>query len=308
MLRSVNFAKLSMAQLEVLHQIGIAEHIGEHGVDALEGILYRNALDVATAARRVNEIVTAINAGIEWAKQIREQLSRIIHVAPVREPEGTVLLRIHFSGDAHMSNIAEFKEWGETWYLIARGITMAHDQAPEDLRIVGAGKGSIILEVSAGYLIAKTASSIIRMGLEVAERVVQIRMEAQRVRSLKIANDAAERAYKELEQAATDERSAGTAKIAKDAIKEIGLKKDKDAEKIAALKRSIAELMEFVERGGQIDFVLTKDNDEAEPEDADAERDRAERVELWERFEEIRKLEQRVKQIEHFGGPEQHEA
>src|SRR5690606_32376291 len=129
---------------------------------------------------------------------------------------------------------AEFKEWGEIWYLIARGITMAHGQAPENLRIIGAGDGSIILDVTAVYAVAKTASSIIKWGLEIAEKVMQVRMQAEQVRSLRTVHDAAEAACNTLKDAAAKLRDDGTKEIVQKAVKEIGLKKDGDHEKVTA--------------------------------------------------------------------------
>lgn len=146
-----------------------------------------------------------------------------------------------------------------------------------------------------------TASSIIKWGLEIAERVMKIRAEVERVRSFRIQNDAAERA---LEVAAEQARNEGTKEIVGKVAKDLGLKKGTDAEKIGALTHAVEKLTDFIEKGGQVEFVLRKDVAEDDAHEGDADPERAERIQLWKRFEEIRKLEQRIKQIEHHHEPE----
>jgi hypothetical protein len=87
------------------------------------------------------------------------------------EAENEILMRVSFTGNAPMSNVADFKSWGNIWYDIGRGISMAHGLSPEDIKIVGATKGSIIIELAVIASIATTTSGIILAALKVAEKV-----------------------------------------------------------------------------------------------------------------------------------------
>jgi hypothetical protein len=57
-----------------------------------------------------------------------------------------------------MSNVADFRKWGTFWFEIGRGVAMAHNAAPEEIKIVGATKGSIIIELAVVSDIAVTIS------------------------------------------------------------------------------------------------------------------------------------------------------
>ena len=195
-----------------------------------------------------------------------------------------------FAGKAGLRNLSEFKEWGKTWYEIGRGIAMAHGKAPEVVKVVGAASGSIVLVLSTAALIAHTTSFVILRGLAIAERILDLKMKAEDLRSMKLKND---KLADELLQAAQDEKTAGIEQIAHDAAKQLKLTKGKNGEEIAALTKSIEQLLNFVENGGEVDFVLP------EPEGEGAEDSNKELKELRVTYAEIRLLESKLGLLEH---------
>lgn len=81
-----------------------------------------------------------------------------------------------------MSNLSDFKSWGSTWYDIGRGVAMGHGTPPEDIKVVGATRGSIIIELGVAYAIAATTSRIILEALKLAEKSLALRKTVEEIR------------------------------------------------------------------------------------------------------------------------------
>ncbi len=203
-------------------------------------------------------------------------------------------MRVNFSGQAAMKNVADLKSWGLLWYDIGRGVAMAHNLSPEDVRIVGATRGSIIIELVAVYAVTHTISKIILSALTVAARVLDIRKKAEEVRGLKLNND---KLAAELEKAADEEKDKGIKQLAEELTKALKLKSS-EGDKATALEKAIKNLINFTEKGGKIDFVLPKTTTESAEQGDPAKRDK-EIKELRDQFEKIRLLEDKLKLLEH---------
>ncbi len=292
-LQAVQLSDLSYGQLELLRTLGIANNVANEGINSIEDILFRNVLDIATTINKITASIAELNNGVQWATQVKASLTTIITEDILREESDGVLMRVHFQRDAHLSNLTEFKDWGKAWYDIGRGIAMANDAAPEDVKIVGASKGSIIITLLSTYSIAKTTSAIILEALKVAEKIYDIKKAAQEVRALKIGNNAAEKA---LEKDAETTKEAGIKEIMASAIKLIGINKANEGEKISTLENSVKKLVDFIEKGGEVDFIipdeaLDETNNENDPNSKA-------RKELRVTFREVRVLEKKINQIE----------
>ena len=194
--------QLTKDQLDFLYSLGIGQSIGQEGVRKIEDILYRNVLDIATAAQKIQEIYQDLNNGIKKANQIRNGLDGCILEEPY-EIEDEVLIRVYFREKATLSNVTDFKKWGTVWHEIGRGIAMAHNAAPEDVKIVGATSGSIVIEMATLASIASTTSIIILSALKVAERVIEILKKVEELRNLKLNN---KKLLNELENEAKKEK------------------------------------------------------------------------------------------------------
>jgi len=264
--RQAQTTSLTQSQVAFLDALSISSYLGDEGVKNIEDVLYRNVIDVATSALEFVRIVEKLNNALSRSEQIREGLRGCIDET---EPElaGDVLVRVTFKKNAAFKNLSDFREWGKVWYEIGRGIAMAHGKTPEDVRVVGATRGSIVIELATAAMIASTVSYIILRGLTIAERVLDIRLKAEELRSMKLKND---KLANELLEAAKTEKEAGIEAIAHDAVKSLKLVKAKHGEEIAGLTNSIEQLLNFIERGGEVDFVLPEapgENEEPDKED-----------------------------------------
>lgn len=290
-LTAVPLDELSTGQIDILKELDISQNVGADGVSQIEDVLFKNAIDVASAAQRVERSVTQLNQGIEWSRQQRDLLSKVVTVDAVAETEGKVLLRVRFTGDAAVNNLTDLKDWSKTWWEIGRGIAIAHGQSPEAISVVGASKGSIIVALLTVGEIAATVSGIILSALKVAEKYYDIRRKAQEVRALELSNDKAEKA---LEAEAATYKATGIDEIVKATIAELKVEQGDQANELTS---SVKKLVDFITKGGEVDFVMP--TDDKGNGDSDNDGGRPERVELRVRFQEVRRLEREVRQLEH---------
>lgn len=291
-LKNVNLERLTRDQIIFLKELGIAEYVSEEGISNIADILYKNGLDVATAAQRFQEIYQKISDGVTKSNQIKTGLSNI-SISEDYELDNQVLMRVTFTGDAKMGNIIDFKDWGKIWFDIGRGITLAHNVTPEDIKIVGASRGSIVIEFAVLAPIAGTFGAIIFWALTVAEKVLGLKKTAEEMRGLKLTNDKkALELAQSIEDTAEAEKTAGIAEISIQITKQLKIKTTSEGDKVNALNTAIKNLVNFIQRGGEVDFVVPENEADAVNEDVNMK-------ELRNKVQEIRKLEEKIALLEH---------
>lgn len=280
---------LTKDQLKFLESMKILPYLGEKGIKNLEDILYKNSLDIATAVQKLQQIVTDLGQGIEKNKQLINGLKGCV-AEPVTEVSDEVLLRVCFQGEAAMNNIKDFKEWGASWHIISHGVAKAHGASADEVRVIGAAKGSVIIELATIASIACTVSAIILSALKVAEKVLQLKGMATDVRIKNLQADILE---EQLKEAAEKQKEEGIQTIIDEQKKAIKLKQSSDGDKITALEKSISKLVDFIEKGGEVDFVVPEEefDEEENPIQDDYDKVRSQ-------AEEIRQLEEQLKLIE----------
>lgn len=285
-LKQVGLSRLSIDQLSFLDEVGMAEHLGAAAATAVEDNLVRNGLDVATAAATIQVSIKAISSGIERAQRINEALTG----CTLEETEigDGILVRVGFVSGASIGNVVDFKDWAKVWHKIGYGIATAHGETAEDFRVIGAGKGSVIIELAVSYQIAKTVGKIILWALEVTERVGKIRNQALVARNLSLQND---KIAADLEKEADLEKTNGADSISDKLIVEMELERGNDNVIITSLKMSVENLLDFLDKGGDLDCIVPDEDDES----SDDEQREQQRLELRESFVKIRELKSEQK-------------
>lgn len=288
-LRSIPLYELTVGQLEVLEKLGLSQCIGEEGVRKIEQALGNSGLDIASALQEVERMAQAVSSGIGWAKDMLPRLELLTTHHQTVDPSEEVLLRVRFSSDASIENVTDLKKWTANWFDISRGVSMLHGEKPERIRVVGASSGSIIMMLAAPYVVTKTITIMLSDILKVAEHILRLRRATEEIRSLKIKNDAAQRA---LEEEIESTRQAAVEDIVNAVMERIESKSKPAGDVKNAVEKSVERLLEFSQKGGEVDFVIN------EP-DADAPEDllRAQ-TELRSAVEDVRRIEHSMKQLE----------
>lgn len=294
-LRSISLDPLSLEQISFLNSLEIDDLITDTAVDLIDDILTYNVIDIATAAKRVQEFSSRLNDAQTRISSIRNTLSESFEVDDKDEiPEDSVMMRIYFKEKVSIDSLKSFKKLSAEWYDIGRGIAMAKGMSPEDFKVVGALKGSVIIDLAVVVGLAKSVSFILLRSLKVAERFIEVLLKVEELKAMKLKNKAAEEA---LLQEADVIRNEGTKSILEGCIKELKLNKKSDGDKITALKKSIDKLLNFTNNGGVVDIVQPEEDEQ----DVDQENDsnlRREVERLKSDMSEIRKLENKIKLLE----------
>ena len=292
-IRKVPLNQLTKDQIEFLRNLGIAQAVGKEGVDVIEDILYKNALDIATDAQKIQEIYQRLNQGIQKVDQIKTGLQDCV-LEEHYEIKEEVLIRVYFKENAKLSNVTDFKKWGNIWHEIGRGIAMAHDAAPEDIKIVGATSGSIVIEMATLASIASTTSIIILSALKVAERIIEILKKVEELRELKLNNM---KLLKDLEDEAKKEKEKGADEIVDIIIDKLKLSKDAEGDKITALRKAVSNLVNFTELGGEVDFIVPEEDIEESDEVEEKPEKSIDYSRIKQIASEIREIERKIKAL-----------
>jgi hypothetical protein len=286
-LAAVRTNVLTSEQVRFLDCLGIAGHVGPSAVRAVEDVLFRNPLDPSTAATRVDEARQSIAEGVARSQRLAEDLEGC--VARDEALGEDVLVRVRFAGETAIRNTVDLRKWADTWHGIVRGITMAHNQSPEDVRVIGAGRGSLLFDLATPYEFALTVTGIVFASLKVAERVVKIRHEAQMVKSLQLSN---KKVARDLEAEAKAAEEKGAEQVTAEFTAQLKIDPASAGDVTAALGKSVADLIGFLRRGGEVDCVFPDQAEEGEGEQESRGRDA-----LATTLEQIRELEGRLRQL-----------
>ena len=288
---NINFQNLSLEQIEFLEQLEITDLIGSIGAEKIKDTLVQNNLDIATATKEVKEYSDLIAKAKTTIDELHATLSKSFDIEDTDEvDDDKVLMRVYFQNDVAIYNLTDFKKLSASWYDIGRGIAMAQDKSPEDFNIIGAKKGSIIIEMAVVYGLAKTVSKILLESLKVADRFVSVLKQVEEIKGLKLAN---KKIALELKKEAEKEKENGTATILETAVEDLQLNTEQNGDKITALEKSIRKLINFTQSGGVVDFVQPN-----EPEEDDTDEIRDEIQQLKNNISEIRLLENKIKLLE----------
>lgn len=315
-IEKINFEKLSQEQIKFLEHLKVADKFGKIGVKKIEAVLYENSLDIVTAAQEIGNFTGKINAAQSTLNQFSQTLGNHFKSDIDDEiPSDSVYMRIYFQQNSSINNLTDFKKMAANWHEIGRGIAMAQNKTPEDFNIIGAQKGSVVIDLVVCAAIASSVSTIILASLKVVEKVLSIWEQVEKIKNLGLNN---EKIALELAKEAKREQEEGVASILDAAILQLGLDKEKDGDKIVALEKSIKKLVEFTEKGGYVDFIQPDDEEEEEEaleeneegvdeeeETDETSNDREEINRLKGNIQEIRKLENALRLIEHSKGKEE---
>ncbi len=287
-LSKIDFDELTIEQIKFLKELKVDQLINKEAVEIINDDLTSNNLDISSAANIIKEyndkVISAQNKFIELYNLLIQYFEENIN-DEIRENE--VLMRIYFQDGAAIGNLNDLKKISSNWFDISRGIAMALNQTPEDFRVIGAKKGSIIIDLAIMVGVATAVSKILLEALKVADRVLDIRKKVEEIKGLKLSNKKIEL---ELKKEADLERDNGIKIIVEETINQLNLNKDTEGDKITAIEKSVKRLIEFTENGGQVDFVQNEKKVE--------ENLRQVNLQLKSNIEEIRKLEGKLKYLE----------
>jgi len=292
-IKSLPTHTLSNSQIGVLNGVGIGLNIGPIGVEKINDIFVKNALDVANALSEIKSMNTSITSGLQWANALKPNLSQIVSEDFIEGTyEDELIIRVRFTREARIETIVDLKKWVEIWYNISLGISLSVNSSPDQVRVIGATNGSLITVLAGSIAFSKTLGSIMKDILTITEQFVDIRLKIEQLKQMKIDT---QKAQVELQKNIDDAKKGIIDSIVIDV-----LGKEKKGETKGdvrnAFTKSTEKLVDFLDKGGEIDFVLPPTQELVEDDDEE-ENDGEEHLE---EIKELTDLRETVKEIRHL--------
>lgn len=261
----IDISGLTLSQIHILKTVGLYPVIDAPGIAQLDEI-FINTLDIAHVLQRVGEMKNSLAQGLGQINQINAALAPLIDEDEVHLPVDKVLTRVIFEHDAGITNISELKGWSSKWFDIGRGFAVANGHTPEDVEVIGAARGSIIIELAllatSAYPIAKAINII----LDSMVKYKEFQLKSIEVRNMKaetpdLSSDFEQDAVRWEERA-----DALKQEIIGSVVEEVKQYFDnyQDDNK-AELRSAVKSLVEFLSKGGDVDCVITEEDDDDEP-------------------------------------------
>ena len=296
-LSNMSFGTLTLEQMAFLETLGIRDYLGSNGIKTVKDILYKNHIDIASVLQHFRDIVKAFSEATGLFDNIESSLSKFL---PDDDPQvlpDETLMRIYFKEGSSINTIVDFKKLATQWHDISRGIALAVDHKPEDVRIISAEKGSIIVNAAVLTVIADVVSRIVLRALEIADKVLDLKVKKIEIEKMQLEKNEKETIVDSMKGAIEGEKKRGAESICETIIEECNII---DSEKKQGLRKSVEKMIAFIEKGGNVDFIC-KDNNEVDDADEENEQQnllRDNNAKLIETVQKIREIEGHILLLE----------
>ena len=260
------FDQLSIEQLKVLSSLGVDVYMGRSGIDYVNSTIKTSDYDPATAALRLNAAIDAINSTNDMLSVYTQAVDQLgLEGQDAEAEDGLITIRVGFQNDVAIRNVTDWKDTSKDWYDIARGLSMACAENPEDVRVIGAATGSIILIMAGTVLFTTLLARISKNITAVSRDIIGVRIEVENLRQKGLLTKVMEAEFAKMEKQKADDAVSSIEKLLDGKI----VNKDGDVQN--ALTSSIKKLLIFSEKGGTVDFVSPEEK--SAPNDGEGESD-----------------------------------
>ena len=259
-LRNISFDELSDQQIKLLHRSGMSSYMGPDGAYHLEEAL-RTAADDPVAQNGIIQTAQMIwNDSLSAIQDLEFGITRLgLEWGPPNEFSDGVVIQLHFDGEAKISEVAELRKWSNDWYEIARGITACVDGRPEDVRIIGASTGTVILTLSVTAAVAKLLAVISGSVAQILHDIHSVKMDQEVYRHKKIMNQKMEEGFKyAIDQIRTQAAKSVLNRVISSTASELS------PEIESQLNLAIEKFIVYTEKGGEIDLIAPSDSKSAD--------------------------------------------
>ncbi len=261
-LSEIDLEALSFDDIEVLEKLGLKYIVLSSAIPSLHKLSEQG--DVQEIAARISDALQTLEPINTQFAHFLNAFDKIFGSTPDvegKDHHGKVLTRVRFHNDALISNVVNLSDWTTKWYIIARGYSMALGQAPETFEVVGASKGSIIFDLLLDFETVKLFSETFNLLSETVFNVAEMYAAIKAVEFMKGSNPDLHKQTVEHINAEIEKNHEKMAEQVADKLLE-QLQQDgqnRDGEVTESLKRSVKELNNFVNKGGDINFRTESD-------------------------------------------------
>ncbi|MEO1420842.1 MAG: hypothetical protein AAFU66_07815 [Pseudomonadota bacterium] len=253
---------LNRQQMDVLDRLSVAHLIGKSGATWVNDAVQTTVFDPASTRDNVSMAFDLLKVAEETLHSFHTTAG--ILGLDAHEPETDLppfRVTVIFRSEAAIRDVAELNREAKIWEQIVSGIAGAVGERPQDIKIVGASSGSILLTLAASAAATGLLALISKHGSRIASDFIEVAETIEDLRHKKAINAEIEEQMRQL-------LSQRKEKIVDDTLDEIQeqIGKKVDAEVKGKLKLSVEKLLDFRQRGGDVDFAAGRESSESEEE------------------------------------------
>lgn len=285
-LASMRLGELNIQQLRFLDQQGVANLIGHDGVEFVKRTIKTTTYDPATSLTEIRDATSKIGSTNQKLAQYRGAVDELgIRPETFVSAQDEIVVRVGFRNEASIEDIEGWRTSADDWYHIIRGLSMLVGEAPENTRVIGVSNGSIILILATTATVSGLLAMISKHVTGIAKDVISVQVAREELRSKRLLNDVMEA---ELAKQINEKRKERLSAINEELAGMIPEKTKGDIN--IALEKSIDKLVEFGEKGGDVDFVAPPIPEKEKDEDPEGFAERAIDENTLKELEEVRRL------------------
>lgn len=250
-LTRMRLQELSIEQRELLAKNNVLHLLGADGWAWVSKLVMEGEYDPATAATEMKAANAALAHVITVFRAVRTSLTDAsVLPTPQYAPGQGVLTRIHFQDKASIHNVVDLQDWSSEWVLISRGIAEAVNERAEDVRVVGASTGSLLIWLASSLAVAKVLAILTRLANRITNDVVNSYNVIENARHSAVMNREIEEMMRENVRKMKETAKSG----AVDEIQNhLDHKLTEDTK--SRLTLAVERYFDFAEKGGEVDMI-----------------------------------------------------
>lgn len=299
--RALPLDELPTDELNKLEKLEVLQYLGQQGIDYANKTVRTGEWDAATAAAEIKNAQGALNQRLSQFGELKNVLSTLEFSEREDEEffEDEALVRVRFQGDADITNVTLLKKWSSDWYEIGRGVSMAVGEKPEEVRVIGAHRGSLVFSLATLASVALVLAIIAKRASFIAREYISIQNDIEDLRHKKRLNAIIEEQLVGQQEKIQDD---GVAATMDELSTKLGKKISGELENV--LNKAIEKYFEFYKKGGEVDITPAAveydpetDTEELTPEEERFIEQGKNNQELKSVVEEIRQQKIELKQL-----------
>lgn len=259
-LSQVQFESLSYVERDTLTKVGYFGVVSPSTIRDLDLLIAERA-SVETIFNRVASLKRDLNELLRKTNQLTKLLPDFVDDGFTSDlEEGYGLLEVTFTRGAAMGDVEALKKWADKWHTIGRGYALVFDKAPQDLKVTHVANGSVILTFAGLSVLIRSLAKSANLILDALIKIQKLKDNARQLKNgLSDDNQVIIDAIQNIEKGIDEKFEA----LKHDVIAELKDDCSPTPEKEIALKKSVKDLIEFLDSGGEVDYPAVESGDEA---------------------------------------------
>ncbi|WP_171184105.1 hypothetical protein [Ruegeria sp. HKCCC2117] len=268
--------ELSLLQYRVLESLHVDSFIGKKGSDWVYHLVRDTSFDPSTLLEKIQSTLNYLEDAERLLRDFSSVASEIGFKEPVvEEDEASYIVNVIFKDDASIRNVVEWKDTAKDWDLIIGSVAGLVDEKPEEVKVIGASNGSIVLTLAATYSVVKLLAMISKNVASIANDYLDFRIKLHALEQSKFMTATMKKELIKQEESLRKESKEQVLKEVKEAVPNAA------PEALTKFDKGLDNFIDFGEKGGGVDFVSPPELDENH-EDYDPD--------MAQQFEDVRNL------------------